>query len=133
MFCVGTMSSSTGWETKSVENAMNLHFYYWFVTRENQSRVITQVPSFYAVWKRFGEKKEDMISNTQELLTLYMKEQFPDTTVTVEAEAINGSISMYKLKANVKVRHEGITYSLAKVVEVRPSNFVLLDKFRLGS
>ena len=133
MFCVGTMQSATGWETKSVENAMNLHFYYWFVTRESQSRCLSKVPSFYALWKRFGEKQEDMISNTNQLLGLYMKEQWPDTTITVTTENIGNTESLYRLLIDCKVKYAGVTYSLSKAVAIRPDNFELLDKHRLGS
>jgi len=132
MFCVATMSSDTGWETKSVDNAMNRHFFYWFVSRENQSRIISKVPSFYKLWKDFGERQNDMISNTQTFLTAYMKELFPDVNVTVNAEAVDGSTSMYRLLVSCTVTVEGIKYSLAKVVAIRPDNFELLDKHRLG-
>lgn len=133
MFCIGTMQSGVGWETKSVENAMNLHFYYWFVSRESQSRVMSKVPSFYAVWKRFGEKQDTMISNTNETLLLYMKEVFPDTKVTVTAENLSNTESMYRLLIDCQVTYNGTKYSLSKAVQIRPDNFELLDKHRLGS
>jgi len=132
MFCVGTMSSDTGWETKSVDNAMSKHFYYWFVSRANQSRLLSDIPSFYKLWKDYGERQDEMVSQTQTLLTAYMKELFPTVTVTVVAEAIDGSISMYRLKVNCRVDYNGTSYNLAEVVAVRPDAFTLLDKHRLG-
>lgn len=132
MFCVATMSSDTGWETKSVDNAMNRHFFYWFVSRENQSRIISKVPSFYKLWKDYGEKQNEMISNTQTFLTAYMKELFANVNVTVNTEAVDGSASMYRLLVSCTVTLDGIQYSLAKVVAIRPDNFELLDKHRLG-
>jgi len=132
MFCVGTMSSKTGWETKSVENAMYLHFYYWFISRENQSKTISQVPSFYKLWKDYGEKPDDMISNTKLFLTKYMQELFPNVNVDVKTTNVNGTISLYNLNVNVRVTVGDVGYSLSKIVEVRPDAFLLLDKHRLG-
>lgn len=131
-FCVGTLSTANGWETKSVENAMNLHFYYWFVSRENQSKLVVKVPSFYALWKRYGEKQDEMLSNTIDTLTLYMKELFDNVKVTADINNLNNTESLYALMINVSVTVSGITYSLAKVVEMRPNNFTLLEKHRLG-
>lgn len=133
MFCVGTMRSGIGWETDSVESAMNDHMYYWFVSRERQSKLINKVPSFYALWRRYGETPEQFQTAMRETLELYMKELFPVTTVTIKIEYINGSTSLYRLSADVQVTHDNVKYSLAKVVEVRPENFELLDKHRLGS
>lgn len=112
---------------------MSKHFYYWFVSRENQSRIISKVPSFYKLWKDYGEKQNEMVSNTQTYLTSYMQELFDDVTVTVNVEAVDNSISMYRLLVSCIVNYQGTRYSLAKVVSVRPDSFNLLDKHRLGT
>lgn len=131
-FCIGSMNSAVGWENKSINKAMALHFYYWFVSRENQSKTISQIPSFYALWKRYGEKQGELVTAMNDFLKLYMQEQFPVVTVDCQIVPVDNTTSLYNLAVNVVVKDSGIDYPLAKIIEVNPTNFQLLEKSRSG-
>lgn len=129
-FCVGTMNTETGWEVKSPENAAYLHFYYWFVSRKSQDKLIAEIPSFYHLWKTYGENRENLVENCNTFLTKYMQELFPDVTVLCNYRNVEGTSSLYHLVATVTVRHAGVEYKLAQLIEVRPEMFNLLERSR---
>lgn len=131
--CIATMSSGIGWETKSINKGMELHFYYWFVAKESQSKLIGSIPSFYALWKRYGEKQNELQAAVKEFLKLYMQEQFPIVNVDCQFIPVDNTQSLYNLAVNVTVTDNEISYSLAKIIEVNPNNFQLLEKHRSGT
>lgn len=134
-FCVGTMSSKMGWETKSIDNAMGLHFYYWFVSRESQSTLVSSIPSFYALWQTYGGKKETMVSETQSALQAYMQLLFPTADsikVTCNSADSEQGTSLYILIATVVVTINKINYDLNKAIQINAYKFQLLDNYRLN-
>lgn len=131
-FCVGTMSVANGWETKSPQQALALHFMYWFTSRRNQGKVFGEVPSFYYLWATHGTTPETMVERTKEAFDRYVKELFPTSEVAVDIRYLDESKSQYHLILTAKVVSDGVRLDLAETVIVTGELFRVLDKKRLG-
>ena len=131
-YCVGTMSSKVGWEFKSPQEALALHFMYWFTTRRDQGKVIGQVPSFYYLWATHGTTPETMVDRTKAEFDSYIKELFPKSEVNVTMQIVEGQKNNYHLLLAAKIVVDGIVYDLSKVVLVTGQKYQVLDQKRLG-
>lgn len=131
-FCVGTMSTRSGWEIKSPQEAMALHFMYWFTSRRDQGKVIGQVPSFYFLWAAHGTTPETMMERTQQEFAAYMKELFPQSEVSVQKQTVQNELNNYHLLLSARAIVDGLAYDLSEVVLVTGSLYQVLDKARLG-
>lgn len=131
-FCVATMNSADGWETKSPQQALALHFTYWFTSRRNQGRVLGKVPSFYYIWAAHGTTPDTMQQRTKEEFDAYIKELFPVSEVEVVVSNRTTTGSQYDLQISAKVVSDGVQYDLAKAVTVTGEGFRVLDDERLG-
>lgn len=131
-FCVGTMSTKSGWEIKSPEEALALHFMYWFASRRNQGKVIGGVPSFYFLWAEHGKTPETMIERTRVELDLYVKELFPESEVSVTKQENHGTLTQYTLIIAARVVSDGIAYDMANVVLITGEHYKVLDDKRLN-
>jgi len=132
-FCVGTMSSSHGWEIDSVEEALSRHFTYWFTSRRNQSKIIGKVPSFYFLWMKYGKLPETLREKAQEEFQLYLKELFPDSSAEFTFEYINGSTSLYSLRLSAQVISDGKAYDLGRTIQATGEYYKVLDDARLNN
>lgn len=131
-FIVGTMSTTSGWETTSVTEALARHITYWFQSRYNQGRVLGQTPSFYYLFKTYGQTPERLIEQSQIELASYIKELFPDSQVSVTKEDISERGSTYRMGIAAIVVSQGQTYDLAQAVLVTGSKYKLIDEERIG-
>jgi len=131
-FCVSTMSAANGWEVKSPQQALALHFMYWFTSRANQGKVFGNVPSFYYLWATYGTTPETMVERTKEAFDSYIKELFPTSEVEVDIAYQDNSKSQYHLILTAKAVSDGVRYDLAETVIVTGELFRVLDKKRLG-
>jgi len=129
-FCVGTMSSADGWETKSPQRAMALHFMYWLASRRSQGKVIPNVPSFYYLWGKFGRNPTEMVRATKDAFDLYVKELFPVSEVEVDIQYQNDTKTVYHLVIAAKFVYNGVSYDMAKAVLVTGELFKVLETER---
>lgn len=132
-FCVATMKSSHGWETKSPEEAISLHLTYWFTGRRSQGRIFGDVPSFYSLWQKYGDQQDRFIEECNQALESYFKELFSDTTILVSYKNNPNSTTKYNLIIQGKFIVDGIGYDLARSVEVTEGYYKLLDEERLSN
>lgn len=132
-FVVGTLSTQAGFETKSVEQALALHFTYWFASRRSQGKVFGKVPSFYYLVAAHGTNKETLIERTKEELGLYIKELFPESQVFVNSKDKPDVNSQYTLIIGATVISDGNEYNLAHTVLVTGEQFRILDEKRLNN
>lgn len=131
-FLVGTMTSSHGWETGSIREALSKHITYWFQSRRNQGKVMGGVPSFYYLVKEYGQQPDRLVEQSRNELELYIKELFPICNVSVSRENLTGEINRYKLIIAVRVISDGQTVDLAEAVLMTGEQYKLLDASRLG-
>lgn len=134
-FCVGTMSTRSGFETQSVYEAMSHHIGYWFQSRKSQGMVLGDVPSFYYLWKTYGENREGMVENTYTALKAYFEELFPDlgqVSTQVTYTDVTGELNNYHLNIAVRVNYNSRTYDLARVVLITGEKYKLIDEARLN-
>lgn len=127
-FCVGSLSTSSGWETKSPEEALSLHFTYWFASRRNQGKVIGDVPSFYYLWATKSKDPEALSESVKREFESYLKELFPICKVDVGYNQVRGNNSTYNLVISANVIHENQGYDLARVVLVTGSKYEILNQ-----
>lgn len=131
-YIVGTMRVANGWETKSPTEALALHVTYWFQSRQNQGKVLGNVPSFYALVKQHGQNPERLIEETELALTNYIKELFPDTLVKVSKENKTGEVNQYTLIISSRIVSDGVSYDLASAVLITGEQYKLIDTARLA-
>lgn len=129
-FCVGTMRTSHGWEIASAEEAASLHLMYWFASRRSQGRIYAKVPSFYFLWKQYGENKDRLVEEVGNNLESYFKELFEGVTVQCTAKNIEGSRSQYHLQIAVRFTVDNVQFDLAKSVMVTEEYYKALDEAR---
>lgn len=130
-FCVGTMSTRSGWETQSAQEALALHFTYWFTSRYSQGKVLDKTPSFYYLWEQYGQNQDVLIDKTKNELTSYIKELFPRCDVGVSAENVDGYNYNYNLIISVRVVSGSEVLDLARVILITGEGYKVLDERRL--
>lgn len=130
-FLVGTMTTSHGWETESPPDALAKHVTYWFQSRRNQGKVVSQVPSFYFLIKQYGQDPDRLIEQAHTELEQYIKELFPDCSVSVTRENLPGQINQYTMIIAVRVVSNGVVYDLAQSVLITGEQYKLIDAARL--
>lgn len=133
-FIVGGMNTRTGWETQSPYEAMSWHIVYWFASRRSQGMVLGNVPSFYYLWKTYGENRETMVEQTDEALKSYFSELFSglgQVSTQVGYVNVEGELNNYHLNIAVRVNYNGRSYDLARTVLVTGEKYKLLDEARL--
>lgn len=91
------------------------------------------VPSFYYLWKTYGESPDRLIEKTKLELEAYVKELFPVCAVTVSQEKISEAGSTYTLIIAVRVTVNNENYDLADAILVTGSKYKLLDQARIKS
>lgn len=131
-FCVGTMSTRSGWETQSAQEALALHFTYWFTSRNNQGKVLGGVPSFYYLWEQYGQNQDKLIEETKNALGDYIKELFPRSKVSVTQEHAEGYNYNYRMIISAQVVDGSEMYDLAQTVLITGEGYKVLDQRRLG-
>lgn len=131
-FCVATLSSTRGFETKSPEEALSLHFLYWFTSRRSQGKVKDKVPSFYYLVARHGTNPDKLQDAVRTELLSYMKELFSEVEVFVERSNVDGTNSKYHLVIGANISYESKKYNLAQTIIVTGEHYKILDKKRLG-
>ena len=131
-FCASTMSTSFGWEIQSPQEALALHFTYWFTSRCNQGKVLGNVPSFYYLWEQYGKNQDRMVEETKNELDAYIKELFPRSKVAVTFENVQGHLYNYVLIITAQAVHGGQVYDLAQTVLVTGEGYKVLDQKRPG-
>lgn len=132
-FLVATLSTQAGFETKSAEQALALHFTYWFTSRRSQGKIFGKVPSFYYLVAAHGTNQEVLIERTKEELELYIKELFPESQVFVSSKNKTDVNSQYTLIIGATVVSDGQEYNLAHTVLVTGEKFRILDEKRLNN
>lgn len=130
-FCIGTMTTSAGWETQSAEAAISRHVTYWFTGRENQGKVLGNVPNFYMLFKNFSARPEQMVEQTREKFKAYLEEQFDDVVVDVGRQNLTGELNNYKLTLSARVVVDGVKYDIAQTILVTGELYKVLDAERL--
>ena len=131
-FCVGTMSTRFGWETQSAQEALALHFTYWFTSRNSQGKVLGGVPSFYYLWEQYGQNQDRLVEETKNGLDAYIKELFPRSKVSVTYENEDGYLYNYRLIISAQVVDGSEVHDLAKTVLITGEGYKVLDQRRLG-
>jgi hypothetical protein len=131
-FVLGSMTTSIGFETKSVIAALSWHFLYYFTSRQDQGKVLGGVPSFYYTWRLYGEVPDTLIDRSKQELQGYFKELFPTVDVSVTQTAIVGQTNQYTLNFGVRVLYENLYYDLAQSVYVDGDRYTVLDQGRLS-
>lgn len=130
-FCIGTMDTSTGWETQSVEAAISRHITYWFSGRENQGKVLGGVPNFYMLFKNFSSRPEQMVDQMRDKFKAYLEEQFDDVAVDVGRQNLTGELNNYRLTLSARVVADGVKYDIARTILVTGELYKVLDMERL--
>lgn len=130
-FCIGTMDTSSGWETQSVEAAISLHVTYWFTGRQNQGKILGDVPNFYMLFKDYSSNPEQMVSQMRDKFKAYMEEQFDDVIVDVSRQNVTGETNNYRLILASRVVVDGVKYDLAQTILVTGELYKVLDTERL--
>lgn len=130
-FCIGTMDTSTGWETQSVEAAISRHITYWFSGRENQGKVLGGVPNFYMLFKNFSSRPEQMVDQMRDKFKAYLEEQFDDVAVDVGRQNLTGELNNYRLTLSARVVADGVKYDIARTILVTGELYKVLDTERL--
>lgn len=131
-YLVATLSSSIGWITDSVEEALDKHFLYYFTSRRSQGKVITNTPSFYYVLSEHGTSQDSLISALRESFSEYLSELFPNNEVGVTAHSESSRDGKYGLSLTAKVVHEDKAYDLTKSILINGESYKVLDKYRLN-
>lgn len=131
-FCVATMSTGNGWETKSPEEALALHFLYWFTSRRNQGKVVGKVPSFYYLWATHGRTPELLKEATELEFGGYLKELFETSEVAIQINDLDNAKSTYHLAVSARIVSDGFAYDLARVILVTGEKYKILDEARLN-
>ncbi|MGB3945557.1 MAG: hypothetical protein WBK76_01840 [Candidatus Saccharimonadales bacterium] len=130
-FCVASLSTKSGWETKSPQEALALHFTYWFASRRSQGKVLVNTPSFYYLWKQYGESPDKLVEETKNELENYLKELFPQCSVNVVKELMEGQLHNYRIIIGAQVAHNGYVYDLGQSVVVTGEGYKVLDQARI--
>ena len=131
-FCLGSMDSSVGWETQSVETALSRHFTYWLESRRNQGKVIGQVPSFFYLFMKHSSTPEKLVEKANQELKSYMDEMFPGSEVVVTYKYIGESRSQYTVQLDIRVFVDGKVYDLGRTIEKTGEQYRILDEERLA-
>lgn len=131
-FVVGTMSSKTGWITKSVEEALDHHFTYYFTSRRSQGKIIKDTPSFYYLLSQYSDNQERLVDALTESFKEYLSELFPKCDVNVTTEDISPNGSKYTLILTARVVHSGYSYDLAKSILINGESYKVLDESRFS-
>lgn len=131
-FIVGTMSTQSGWEAQSPYDALAWHITYWFAARKSQLKNINDVPSFYAIWEKYGTDPGQMESETRSALTDYIAELFDDVVCDVKRQNVEGQVNNYRLILSARVKYDGVIYDLSRAVEITGEKYKLLDDERLA-
>jgi len=130
-FCIATMDTRSGWETESPLNAISLHTTYFFAARENQDKLLGNVPNFYSLWQQYGELPERMVENLKTIFTAYMKEQFDEVVIEVIKQNLTGQANNYRLILTGKIVVDGSVYDLAETILVTGEFYKVLTNERL--
>lgn len=130
-FCIGTMDTSSGWETQSVEAAIARHVTYWFTGRENQGKVLGKVPNFYMLFKNYSAQPEQMVNEMRDKFKAYLEEQFDSVVVDVSRQNLTGEINNYRLTLSARVVVDGVKYDIAQTILVTGELYKVLDTERL--
>jgi len=130
-FCIATMDTRSSWETESPLNAISLHTTYFFAARQNQDKLLGDVPNFYSLWQKFGETPERMIENLRTIFTAYMKEQFDEVLIEVIKQNLTGEANNYRLILTGKIVVDGGSYDLAETILVTGEFYKVLTNERL--
>jgi len=125
------MDTRYGWETESPLNAIALHTTYFFAARENQDKLISNVPNFYGLWQKYGETPERLRENLKTQFLEYMKEQFDEVLIEVIKQNITGQANNYRLILTGKVVVDGSDYDLAETILVTGEQYKVLTNERL--
>ena len=131
-FVVGTMSSQAGWITKSVEEALDYHFMYYFTSRRSQGKIIPDTPSFYYLHSQYSDNQERLVSTLTESFKEYLVELFPKCDVNVTTRDISPNGSTYTLVITARVVHSGTAYDLAKSILINGESYKVLDESRFS-
>lgn len=129
-FCVGTLDSKVGWETQSVESAISRHVTYWFVSRNNQGKIIGDVPSFYYLFQKYSSIPEEMITQTRDQFKAYLEELFDNVVIETGRQDHEGSPNNYNLNIAGMVVVDGIKYDIAETVIVTGEYYKILTAER---
>ena len=130
-FCIATMDTRSGWETESPRNAISLHTTYFFAARENQDKLLGNVPNFYGLWQQYGELPERLAENLKTIFTAYMKEQFDEVVIEVIKQNLTGQANNYRLILTGKIVVDGSVYDLAETILVTGEFYKVLTNERL--
>lgn len=131
-FCYGSMSSSIGWETQSVEEALAAHFTIWLASRRNQGKVLGGVPSFFYLFMKYSQTPDSLVEKAKQELQEYIREMWPQNTVEVTYQYINNSRSLYTVQLNIQVISDGKVYDLGRTIEKTGETYRVLDDERLN-
>lgn len=130
-FIVGTMDTQHGWETQSPDTAISKHVTYWFQSRENQGKVIGDVPSFYMIFQKYSRQPEEMEKQTREKFKAYLEELFDDVLVEVIRQNLTGQANNYRLILTARVLVDDIKYDIAQTILVTGELYKTLDLERI--
>lgn len=130
-FIVGTMDTQHGWETQSPDTAISKHVTYWFQSRENQGKVIGDVPSFYMLFQEHSRNPEVMVDQTREKFKAYLEELFDDVLVDVTRQNLTGQANNYRLILTARVVVDDNKYDIAQTIIVTGELYKTLDLERL--
>lgn len=130
-FCVGTLDSSVGFETQSVEEAISRHFAYWFASRRNQDKIMGEVPSWNYLYMTYNRTPDRLAEKAKEELDTYFGELFPQRNVTVSFEYINETKSLYSIQISVQVISDGLAYDVGRTILKTGEFYKVLDSERL--
>lgn len=131
-FIVGTMSTQSGWETQSPYDALSWHITYWFAARKSQLKAVADVPSFYALWEKYGTDPVRLENEVRSALRDYIAELFDDCVADVKRENVEGQVNNYRLIISARVKYDGAGYDLSRAVEITGEKYKLLDDERLA-
>lgn len=131
-YCIATMDSRNGWENTSPTNALALHVTYWFVSRENQDKVLGKVPGFYALFQKHGQNPEEFRKQVEEQFKLYLEEQFDEVAVVVTLQNITGQANNYTMILASRVAVDGVKYDLAETILITGELYKVVSNARLN-
>ena len=124
--CVATMDTLGYIGDEQPELMIDRHFGYWMAAKQNQSTILSEVPSFDYVVKTNQGNLDQMVSGVRIALENYFAELFSEVSADVSATSISENYGTYILNISMKVVFKGKEYDLNRSIENSGNTYKLV-------
>lgn len=106
---------------------------YWLANRVDQSTVLSNIQSYlYVVGKHQNDFRiDEFLQETKENLESFLGECFEQAEVSVTAPGYTPGTKMFQMHISGTVQRNGISYDVARSVELNGKTFELVQTGRL--